>query len=72
MEKKILDIMSHVFQIDNVTSETSQINCEKWDSLNHLNLIVELESEFDLEFEPEDIAKMRDFDSVKEMIESKL
>jgi acyl carrier protein len=30
----------------------------EWDSLGHLNLIVALEEEFDIAFEPEDIAKM--------------
>ena len=40
----------------------------KWDSLNHLNLIVELEDEFNVSFEPEDIAEMKSLD----IIETKL
>lgn len=72
MEDQILDIMGNVFAPEKVTEETSQANCEKWDSLHHLNLIVELEEAFDIEFEPEEIAEMKSFDAVKNMIESKL
>lgn len=72
MDQKIIEIMKSVFNTDNVTTATSQSNCEKWDSLHHLNLIVELENAFDLEFEPEDIAEMVSFNSIKKMISSKL
>jgi acyl carrier protein len=36
-----------------------------------LNLIVELEDEFDMEFEPEEIAEMKSFEAVKNVIASK-
>lgn len=72
MEKRIIDIMKRVFQIDDISPQTSQANCEKWDSLHHLNLIVELEEEFDTEFEPEEIAEMKSFDIVKKMISNKI
>lgn len=71
MEEKILEIMMRVFQTEGLDTTCSQITCEKWDSHNHLNLIVELEDEFDMEFEPEEIAEMKSFDSVKKMIEAK-
>lgn len=72
MDQKILHIMEEVFNTPNLTINTNQNNCEKWDSLHHLNLIVELEDEFDVEFEPEEIAEMKSFESVKNMIETKL
>lgn len=71
MEEKILEIMYSVFAPCNVTVETSQKTCEKWDSLNHLNLIVELEDAFDMEFDPEEIAEMKSFKAVIEKIISK-
>lgn len=71
MEDKILEIMARVFQTRGLDATCSQATCEKWDSLNHLNLIVELEDEFDMEFEPEEIAEMKSFDTVKKMIKSK-
>jgi acyl carrier protein len=71
MEQKILDILKRVFNLDTVDKTCSQLTCEKWDSLNHLNLIVELEDEFDMEFEPEEIAEMKSFEAVKKTIEAK-
>lgn len=68
MDEKIIAIMKEVFQTPDVTTESSQENCEKWDSLHHLNLIVELEDAFDLEFEPEEIAEMKSFEAVKKTI----
>ena len=67
MEDKILEIMERVFSPEKVSPETSQTNCPKWDSLNHLNLIVELEDEVDMEFEPEEIAAMK---SVKDIVKT--
>lgn len=72
MDEKIIEIMKSVFNTDNITTATSQSNCDKWDSLHHLNLIVELEDAFDIEFEPEEIAEMKSLCAVKKIIESKL
>lgn len=72
MEDKILKIMNEVFETSGLDTSCSQSNYPSWDSLHHLNLIMALEEEFDVEFEPEEIAQMKDFDTVKKMIESKL
>lgn len=72
MEDKILSIMRDVFEDMTVNETCSQSNCEKWDSLHHLNLISELEDEFDVEFEPEEIAEMRDFTAVRDVLIAKL
>lgn len=71
MDEKILEIMTRVFQTEGLGTDCSQSNCEKWDSLHHLNLIVELEDELGMEFEPEEIAEMKSFSKVKEIIASK-
>lgn len=71
MDEKIIEIMKSVFNTDDITIATNQSNCEKWDSLHHLNLIVELEDAFDMEFEPEEIAEMKSVDAVKQQIIAK-
>ena len=71
MDEKIIEIMKNVFETDNVTPASDQNNCDRWDSLHHLNLIVELEDAFDMEFEPEEIAEMKSFDAVKRTILNK-
>lgn len=71
MEERIIEIMKNVFNTEDITPTTDQNNCDKWDSLHHLNLIVELEDAFDMEFEPEEIAEMKSVAAVKKVIESK-
>ena len=72
MEQKILDIMKSVFQTDAIDETCSQRNCEQWDSMNHLNLVVELEMEFGVSLEPEEIAKMQSFEEVVRVVKSKM
>ena len=71
MEEKVLNIMKEVFGTDDIDETVSQKNCEKWDSLAHLNLIVELECEFNVSFEPEEIGKMTCFEKVCEFLKTK-
>ena len=72
LEDKILEIMCEAFELDEVSTDASQKNCPKWDSLHHLTLASDLEEAFDIELEPEEIAQMTDFNRVVAMIESKL
>ncbi len=72
MEERIIEIMKNVFNTEDVTPATDQNNCHKWDSLHHLNLIVELEEAFDMEFEPEEIAEMKSVEKVIRVVKSKL
>lgn len=71
MENRVLEIMRSVFQTESVDETCSQQNYEKWDSMNHLNLIVELEMEFGVSFEPEEIAQMRNFEEVMRIVKRK-
>lgn len=72
MEDKILEIMKSVFQTEDIDKTCSQQNCEKWDSMNQLNLVVELEMEFGVSLEPEEIAMMRSFEEVVQIVKNKI
>ena len=72
MEEKVFKILKDVLEMDEVSMNTSQDNCENWNSLRHLNLVSELEDEFDVEFEPEEIAEMKSVDIILETIQTKL
>lgn len=72
MKEKVIKIMKDVLEMDEVSMNTSQDNCENWNSLRHLNLVSELEDEFDVEFEPEEIAEMHSVNCVIEVIKKKL
>ena len=71
MEQRVLDVLCRVFKDSSIDETCSQQNCEKWDSMNHLNLIVELELEFGVSFEPEEIAVMRSYQDVLRILKSK-
>ena len=70
MIDKILKTVSDVLAIE-VDENTSQKNCDKWDSLQHLNIVVALEDAFDVSFEPEEIASMKNIGTIEEIIQSK-
>lgn len=72
MEEKVLEILKSVFELDTVDETCSQATCEKWDSLAQLNLVVELESEFGVSLEPEEIGTMQSYDDVIRILKTKL
>ena len=72
MEDQILQILKSVIGVDDIDSNVSQDNCEQWDSMAQLNLVVELEMEFDIALEPEEISEMRTFSDVVKVVKSKI
>ena len=60
MEDKIYEIVSKVMGIplSNVNIDSSPDTIEEWDSLKHINLMMALEEEFDMQFSPDEISDM--------------
>lgn len=71
MEEKILAIMKEVFGIEDLDKTCSQKTCEKWDSMAQLNLVLELEDEFGISLEPEEIGEMTSFETVRQIVAKK-
>lgn len=65
MKERIKRVLKRVFEMEEVKDDLSQTTCMKWDSLSHLNLVVELEDEFGVSFEPEDIAEMKSLEAIE-------
>lgn len=72
MEEKVLDVLRCVFKDASIDETCSQKNCKAWDSMNQLNLVIELEMEFGISLEPEEIGRMVDYASVIEIVKAKL
>lgn len=70
MEEKILNILGEILECE-VNEETSQRNTEEWDSIKQLALVVELESQFDVMFEPEEIERMKSVADIVSVIGNK-
>jgi acyl carrier protein len=58
--------------LERVTAESSPDTVETWDSLQHLNLVLALEQNFQLAFAPEEIEEMLTIKSVVTLINEKL
>ena len=52
--------------LDSITEDSTPENIENWDSLQHMNLVLALEEEFDVQFNDEQVMEM---DRVSRMIE---
>lgn len=67
--EKVVEIICDVFDDDSlkITDETVAKDVEGWDSLNHLQLINEIEDEFDITFT---MGEVQGFSNVGELIDS--
>ena len=72
MEDQVLDVLRRVFKDASIDETCSHKNCKAWDSMNQLNLVIELEMEFGISLEPEEIGRMTDFASVVEIVKQKM
>ena len=66
-----MEILQQVLGVEGLDATCSQSACEAWDSLHHLNLVVELEDAFDVTFEPEEIAVMKSVTDIKKLLAAK-
>lgn len=72
MKEKILSIISTIMEvnINDLNENSSNKNVENWDSLRHMNLIVSLEEEFDVEFTDDQIVTISNYNDIVAAIES--
>jgi acyl carrier protein len=66
-EVKLKKLLADVFKIEvsAVNEDTSVDTVERWDSLNHLNLILALESEFGVSFSEEQSVEIMNYPLIK-------
>jgi acyl carrier protein len=71
MKERIKEVLATVLKRE-VDDATSQDNCPEWDSLHHLNMIVEMEMAFDISFEPEEMGQMKSVADIERLVKQKL
>ena len=70
---KLEILFKNTFNIkDEDISKASQNNLKNWDSVNHMNLILAIEKEFDITLDNNDVIKLSDFRSCFQLITNKL
>jgi acyl carrier protein len=60
MKERVYKVISQVFNvpIEKINEESSPDNIETWDSLKHMNMVLALEEEFNVQFGEEQIFEM--------------
>jgi acyl carrier protein len=71
MENKLKKVIATVLKIDTaeVNEGTSVDTVDRWDSLNHLNLVLALESEFGVSFSEEQSVEIMSYPLIKMILE---
>ncbi len=69
MEKLNL-ILQQIFKLDNqkVLQNLGMNDIGDWDSLTHMDLIVSIENEFNIQIDGDDIAEMITFDAIRAIV----
>jgi len=73
MAKRVEDVVSEVLglPLEEINGETGYNNSVSWDSVNHLRLVSELETEFGLNFDIDEITAMENVNAIKAIMEKK-
>ena len=74
LENRIKNVMSAVFEIPaiKIGKESSPDNIESWDSLKHMNIVVALEEEFNVQFTDDEIIELISMKLIMVIIREKL
>lgn len=71
---RVGDIIASLFDVprDEVSADTSMETLEAWDSLQHMNVVFDVEAAFDIEFEPEAVVRLSDVRSIVDAVQTAL
>jgi acyl carrier protein len=72
MDAKLAQIFKKLFDVESFSEELSVDNVKKWDSINHLALIIEIENEFDLKFSIVESIQMTCVKEIQKQLKKKL
>jgi len=74
IEGRVKSVISAVFEIpaDKIGEESSPDNIESWDSLKHMNIVVALEEEFNIQFTDDEIIELISMKLIMVIIREKL
>lgn len=73
MNEKINTVLMQVFDIsqEDVIQDLTRDEVSKWDSLTHMDLVVSLETEFNIYLETDDIIAMSSLHAIRDILKKK-
>ena len=74
IEDRVKNVISAVFEIpvNKIGEESSPDNIESWDSLKHMNMVVALEDEFNIQFTDDELIELINMKLIMVIIREKL
>ena len=71
--QKLTEVFRTVFEDDDLvlTPELSAKDVENWDSFNHINLVIDIESTFEVNFTTEEIGSMNNIGDLVTVLQAK-
>jgi len=70
MEEKVKEIFEKEFKVE-IDENFDKFSTDKWDSFAHLNLMVALEKEFNVEFTPNEMGSISSYLDVIKVLKEK-
>ena len=67
MEKKVLSCFKKVFKNSKIPKDVGKIkmgNIKQWDSLGHINLLLEIEKKFQIKFSMKEISEIKNMKKI--------
>ena len=70
---RVAQLAADIFSVpvEQLGPDSSPDNIENWDSIQHLNLVLALEQEFDVQFTPEEIEQLLSIELIAALLEEK-
>ncbi|WP_257937679.1 acyl carrier protein [Campylobacter lari] len=73
MENKFYEILENILEVKvNENSNLSMQNCKNWTSLNHIDIIMSLEEEFEIKFSKDELSRLKSQNELLQVIKEKL
>ncbi|WP_298074933.1 acyl carrier protein [uncultured Bacteroides sp.] len=74
VKEKIIGIIADTLEIgvSEINDNSSIGDFPAWDSLGHMNLLQNIQDEFDIELDPEEIIELEDVRDIVKAVEAKL
>jgi acyl carrier protein len=73
IENKLIKIIKNTFETDqSIDLMSTKNDISNWDSIGHLNLILDIEEEFDISFSKDEIESIKSVSTLLKLVNSKL
>lgn len=74
VQSKVIEIVANVCMTDvsNVTPESTIGDFPGWDSMGHLTILQQVEEDFDINFDPEEMMDLEDVSDIVKAAEAKM